>query len=143
MLEAFQVVDIREEEVQEIWKGVLWLWEVLVHHQTEQVREIVAAVETDPGDLVVQDQAGKGRLLCEIDVGDAPLLEHLEVDAWVFKEVDWGLGLSIGVNVESEVELPGANWLGMVALFIRQGDTYLDNLGHVHICFYLRVFSIL
>jgi hypothetical protein len=55
--ETLNVIDMRKEDAKILKEIVFALGKILVHHYLHQVREVVAAVETDPVDALIQDEA--------------------------------------------------------------------------------------
>ena len=67
----------------------------------------MVAVETDPGETIVQDEARGGGLLGEVRLADSVALELLEIEAMFFQHLDRPVILILCLKVPLEVELPG------------------------------------
>ena len=90
-------------------------------------------MEREPLDGIHEDESGGDHLLCKVAGVDALLLVLLELDAGVLQEVDRVLRVHVLGQVKLEVELPGGDALGQVALVVQERQTQLDDLEQVHV----------
>ena len=90
-------------------------------------------VESDPGDVVHQDETWSREKLPEQLQVDALILESVELDARLGEELDGGQWMTFRRQVPSEVELPGGDRLGSVAVDVGKGEAELDDGEYVDI----------
>lgn len=114
--QVLDVVDDGEVDVDQCEEGGVVVGEALAGEELEQVAEVVAAVEGDPIDGVVEDDARGHEELAEARGVDAAVGVAGEVDAALAEELDGVVGEDVLVGVElAEVELPYALLVGGAA----------------------------
>jgi hypothetical protein len=126
--ERLDVEDVGDVVDEELFEKLARCRQIFVHHQFDQEAEVLVAVEANPGEAIVEDQARGHDFLGEVERADAVVLEAVEVQAALFELVDGDLSLALGVDVPVEVELPSGDWLWQVAVLVTERDAQLDYL---------------
>lgn len=127
MLDVIEVGKVHPDEVEETTLGGR---QAPIHYELEQVTEIIATVEGDPSNVLIQDDPRRHEQLCEAVRVHAPFAVLLEIDATLAQQLDGIGGVSILPDVEfPEIELPHAVSIRAavweVAVFIRKRQPQL------------------
>lgn len=131
--EVLDVVDIREENIEELVEVTFLLRHGLKGEELEEVSEVISGVERDPDDVITQDNTGGGQLLAEIFHIYPALLVDFELDAGITEEIDRLLGVHVLREAQLEVKLPRATIRWVLAVAVGEGETDLDHFKEIHI----------
>jgi len=133
------VVQHREEGLGELQELIQGVGHFPSGEQPEEVAEVVATMEGDPLDIVVQHDTRRHHQLGEAGGIDPLGRKAVEVDATAAEQVDGVVAGRVGVRVEApEVELPDAAPPPRAARRERtrpvgEGEAKLDELEHVDV----------
>jgi len=133
------VVQHREEDLGELQELIQGVGHFPAGEQPEHVAEVVAAVERDPLDVVVEHDPGRHHQLGEASGVDPLGSEAVEVDPAEAEHVDGVGAVGVGALVEApEVELPDAAPAPRaerreLAGLVGEGEAKLDELEHVDV----------
>lgn len=138
--EVFYVVHSWEIHVYQIEEAHLCIGQILTRQELQQVPEIVTAVESNPMNVVIQDDPGGHEKLPETVGVDAVFVVPLEINPALPQELDGVVGEDVLVNVEfAKVELPDAARAGFVAargkvaVLVGESEAQLDEFEHVDV----------
>lgn len=142
--EVLDVVYGGKIHVDQIEKLRLRIGQILTRQELQQVPEIVTAMESNPMNVVIQNDPGGHEKFPETAGVDAVLVVLLEIDAALAQKLDGIVGEDVLVDVElPEIELPDAARVGIVvdvggtrgkvAVLVRECEPQLDELEHVDV----------
>lgn len=105
----FDVLDIGELELHTVEKLVFGLRQLTAGYHLVEVAEVLAAVKRYPLDFRLENQAADGEPLGKVLDLDAFVAHLNEVYATLLEQRDGVFVVRVDVQVEEEVELPGAD----------------------------------
>ena len=79
MHERFDVEDIWDVILEELFEILSRRWQIFIHHQLDHESKVLVTVEANPGQLVIQNQTRGHSLLCKVQRVDSVMLEIVEI----------------------------------------------------------------
>lgn len=117
--------------------------QVLIHHNFEEVCKVIATMEANPSQFLIQNKARLSQFFGEVDRANAVFLKQLKVDSRPLQQVDGVHSVPVLVDVKVKVKLPGGDRLGHNTVLVCQGDTDLDDLEYVSVLSDAEVLAVL
>lgn len=138
--EMLDVVHCGEEDLDEIKELGLCFREASASDDLKKVAEIIATMEGNPLDVIVENYTRGHEELSKVDRINATFSVLFEIDPAIMQELNGIAGKDVSIDVElAEVELPDAADTIVagrkVAVLIGKGKTELDHVQHVHVSF--------
>ena len=85
ILKAFDVIDVREEDLQVFVESISVIRQRFVHHQLQEISKVVTSVEAYPMNLVIENESGLSYFFCKVKRLDSLSLQSAEVNAAILQ----------------------------------------------------------
>ena len=128
MHEGFDVEDVRRVVLEVLFESLARRWKVLVHEDLDEEPEVLVPVEADPGEAVVEDEAGSHGFFRKILRIDPVVLETIKVESALLELDNRHFSLALRLNVPIKVKLPRRDWLRQLSILVTERDAELDDL---------------
>ena len=81
MHKGFDVEDVGRVVLEVLFEGLARWWQALVHENLDQEAKVLVSMEADPGEPVVQHEAGSHRFFREVLRVNPVVLEAIKVES--------------------------------------------------------------
>ena len=106
MHERFDVEDIWDVILEELFEILSRRWQIFIHHQLDHEAKVLVTVEANPGQLVIQNQTRGHSLLCKVQWVDSVMLEIVEIQSTLLQFVDRYFSFAFCLDIPVKIELP-------------------------------------
>ena len=128
-----EIIDVGEIFLQFPIKLIDCRRQLGVPHQPEQISEVRRTMEHYPFYIFMVNEPRRLKVLCKVKEIYSLRLESLELHSRFLEEIGRLVDDLFFINVELKVELPGANGVGDIAVFIGNCEADLNEFGFLDI----------
>lgn len=131
----FQIQDVGEYEAHFGREVLFTVRKRNAWKDLEELAKVLAAVEAYPLDFGVEHQISAYELVSKLNRVNAVEFESLEVESTLLEQENAVVQACVIVQVLLEVELPGVNAFGVIAVFVWEREAQLDEFECVDVGF--------